>query len=298
MAISPALAAYRRRMAEVPAPAPLIAAIVSFQVGAALATHMFDSTGVQGAVFLRSGLGACLLVAITRPTIRGRARSDLALLLLLGGLLAAMNSAFYQAIDRLPLGIAVTVEFIGPLGVAVAASRRRLDLLWVALAATGILLFAGSPAGSSVTAAGLLFALGAAAAWAGYILAAKRVGARWPGFEGLAVSLTVSALLLAPAGAVDGISALSDPRILALALAVATFSTALPYSLELSALRRLTPGLYGVLVSLEPLVGAIVGLIVLGQTLSRWDALAALLVVTASAGASRSATTRPEIGPS
>jgi inner membrane transporter RhtA len=298
MAISPALAAYRRRMAEVPAPATLIAAIVSFQVGAALATHMFDSTGVQGAVFLRSGLGACLLVAITRPTIRGRSRSDLALLLLLGGLLAIMNSAFYQAIDRLPLGIAVTVEFIGPLGVAVAASRRRLDLLWVALAATGILLFAGSPAGSSVTAAGLLFALGAAAAWAGYILAAKRVGARWPGFEGLAVSLTLSALLLAPAGAVGGISALADPRILALAVAVATFSTALPYSLELSALRRLTPGLYGVLVSLEPLVGAIVGLIVLGQTLSRWDALAALLVVTASAGASRSATTRPEIGPS
>jgi len=298
MAISPALAAYRRRVAKVPAPATLIAAIVSFQLGAALVTHLFDSTGVQGAVFLRSALGAGLLMAITRPSLRGRSRSDLALLLLLGAILAAMNSAFYQAIDRLPLGIAVTVEFLGPLSVAVAASRRRLDLVWVALAGTGIVLFAGSPSGSSVTAAGLAFALGAAAAWAGYILVAKRVGARWPGFEGLAVSLTVSAVLLAPSGAVEGISALGDTRVLALAVAVATFSTALPYSLELSALRRMTPGLYGVLASLEPLVGAIVGLIVLGQTLSRWDALAALLVVTASAGASRSATSPPEIAPS
>jgi inner membrane transporter RhtA len=170
-------------------------------------------------------------------------------------------------------------------------------MLWVALAGTGIVLFAGSPAGSSVTAAGLAFALGAAAAWAGYILVAKRVGARWPGFEGLAVSLAVSSLLLAPSGAVDGISALDEPRILGLAIAVATFSTALPYSLELSALRRMTPSLYGVLASLEPLVGAIVGLVVLGQTLSWWDALAALLVVTASAGASRSASTAPEIAP-
>lgn len=297
MAISPALAAYRRRVAQVPAPATLITAIVSFQVGAALVTHMFDSTGVQGAVFLRSALGACLLMAITRPTVHGRSRADLALLLLLGAILATMNSAFYQAIDRLPLGIAVTVEFVGPLGVAVAASRRRLDMVWVALAATGIVLFAGSPAGSSVTAAGLAFALGAAAAWAGYILVAKRVGTRWPGFAGLAVSLAVSSLLLAPSGAVDGISALNEPRILALAIAVATFSTALPYSLELSALRRMTPSLYGVLASLEPLVGAIVGLVVLGQTLSWWDALAALLVVTASAGASRSASTPPEIAP-
>ena len=167
---------YGRRADSVPAPVMLITAIVSFQVGAALATHMFDATGVEGAVFLRCGLGALLLMAITRPQLRGRSGSDLLLLVLLGALLATMNSAFYQAVDRLPLGIAVTVEFLGPLGVAVAASRRRLDVLWVAMAGTGVALFAGAPSDSSVTAAGLGFALVAAGAWAGYILTAKRGG--------------------------------------------------------------------------------------------------------------------------
>ena len=134
---------YGRRADSVPAPVMLITAIVSFQVGAALATHMFDATGVEGAVFLRCGLGALLLMAITRPQLRGRSGSDLLLLVLLGALLATMNSAFYQAVDRLPLGIAVTVEFLGPLGVAVAASRRRLDVLWVAMAGTGVALSRG-----------------------------------------------------------------------------------------------------------------------------------------------------------
>ncbi len=282
---------------RVPAPVMLIGAIVSFQVGAALATHMFDSAGVQGSVFLRSALGAVLLLAITRPNLRGRSLRDLLLLVVLGGLLAGMNSAFYQAVDRLPLGIAVTVEFLGPLGVAIAASRRRLDLVWVTLAGIGIALFAGAPSDGNVTAAGLGFALLAAMAWAGYILAAKRVGVRWPGFEGLAVSLAVSALLLAPFGAVSGIGAMDDASFVALAVGVAVFSTALPYSLELSALRHMPARVYGVLASLEPVAGAVVGLIVLGQTLSVWEALAAVLVVTASIGATRESTETPEIAP-
>jgi inner membrane transporter RhtA len=297
MGVRATVETYGQRADRVPAPALLIAAITSFQVGAALATHMFGSTGIQGAVFLRSGIGALLLLAVTRPRLRGRSRSDLLLLVLLGALLAMMNSCFYQAIDRLPLGIAVTVEFLGPLGVAVAASRRRLDVLWVVMAGIGIVLFAGAPSDSSVSAAGFAFALGAASAWAGYILAAKRVGVRWPGFEGLAVSLAFSAILLAPLGGAEGIEGLASGRIVLLALAVATFSTALPYSLELAALRQMPARVYGVLASLEPLIGAVIGLIVLGQTLSGWEALAATLVVAASIGASRSSSATPEIAP-
>jgi inner membrane transporter RhtA len=298
MGVRTTVETYGQRADAIPAPVTLVAAIVSFQVGAALATHLFAAAGVEGAVFLRSSIGALLLLAITRPTIRGRSRSDLLLLVVLGGLLATMNSAFYQAVDRLPLGIAVTVEFIGPLGVAVAASRRRVDVLWVVLAATGIALFAGAPSGSSVTAAGLAFALIAAAAWAGYILAAQRVGTRWPGFAGLAVGLSVSALLLAPIGGVDGISAMTtSASFVAIAVGVAVFSTALPYTLELAALRRMPARVYGVVASLEPVAGALVGLVVLGQTLSGWEALAAVFVVTASVGAARSATGTPEIAP-
>ncbi|MGN6377504.1 MAG: EamA family transporter [Gaiellales bacterium] len=173
-----------------PAPALLMGAIVSFQLGAVGATHMFGRTTVEGSVFLRTALGAACLLVIGRPVLRGRSRSDLGLLVVLGGLLAGMNSAFYQAVDRLPLGIAVSVEFLGPLGVAVAASRRRLDLLWVGMAAAGIAVFARAPGGSAITATGLGYAMLSAAAWAVYILVAKRVGSRWPGTQGLAVSLS------------------------------------------------------------------------------------------------------------
>ena len=280
-----------------PAPALLLAAIVSFQVGAAGATHMFGRATVEGSVFLRTALGAVVLLVIARPVLRGRSRSDLWLLVLLGALLAGMNSAFYQAVDRLPLGVAVTVEFLGPLVVAVAASRRRLDLLWVGMAAVGVALFAGGPAGGSVTAAGLGFALLAAAAWAGYILVAKRVGHRWPGTQGLAVSLALAAVLLAPFGAVHGIAALSDPSLAALALGVSVFSTALPYTLELSALRRMSARVYGVLACFEPIVAAVVGRIVLSQSLTAWEALAAVMIVAASIGVTRESSERPEIAP-
>ncbi len=282
---------------SVPAPALLLAAIVSFQVGAAGATHMFGRATVEGSVFLRTALGAIVLLAIARPVLRGRSRSDLWLLVLLGALLAGMNSAFYQAVDRLPLGVAVTVEFLGPLVVAVAASRRRLDLLWVAMAAAGVALFAGGPAGGSVTAAGLGFALLAASAWAGYILVAKRVGHRWPGTQGLAVSLAVGAVLLAPFGAAPGVAAMSDPSLAALALGVAVFSTALPYTLELNALRRMSARVYGVLACFEPIVAAVVGRILLSQSLTAWEGLAAVLIVAASVGVTRESAQQPEIAP-
>ncbi len=280
-----------------PAPALMLAAIVSFQIGAAGATHMFDRATVEGSVFLRCALGSAALLAITRPAVRGRALYDLGLVVLLGALLAGMNSAFYQAVDRLPLGIAVTVEFLGPLGVAVAASKRLIDLLWVVMAAIGVALFAGAPSGHAVTAVGLGFALLAAAGWAGYILVAKRVGRRWSGAQGLTLSLAVAALLLAPIGGSAGISAMRDGSLAALAAGVAVFSTALPFTLELTALRRMPARVYGVFTCLEPVAAAIVGAILLSQSLSAWEVLAAALVVAASIGATREAPGRAEIAP-
>jgi inner membrane transporter RhtA len=208
-----------------------------------------------------------------------------------------MNSAYYQAIHRLPLAIAVTVQFVGPLSVAVAASQRRIDLLWITMAATGVALVAGAPGGHAITAAGLGFAGVAAAGWAAYILIAKQVGTRWPGASGLTVSFAVAAVALAPVGGRAGISALSERSIAVLALAVAVFSTALPFTLELAALRRMAARVYGVLTCLEPVVAAIVGVIFLSQSPTLWEVLAAGLVVTASIGATREAPPAPEITP-
>jgi inner membrane transporter RhtA len=289
--------AIAKRTEAVPAPALQLGAIVSFQMGAAGATHLFAHATVEGTVFLRCALGAAFLVAVARPKLSGRPLGDLGVLVVLGVVLAVMNSAYYQAIHRLPLAIAVTVEFLGPLGVAVAASQRRIDLLWVAMAATGVALVAGTPGGHAITATGLGFALVAAAAWASYILVAKRVGARWPGATGLTFSFAVAAVLLAPIGGRAGISALSSGSTAALALAVAVFSTALPFTLELAALRRMPARVYGVLTCLEPVVAAIVGIIFLSQSLTLWEMLAAGLVVTASIGATREAPGRPEITP-
>jgi inner membrane transporter RhtA len=286
-----------RRAANPPASAMLLGAIVSFQLGAALATRIFDHTGVIGAVFLRNAVGALLLLPFARPRLRGRGRRDLVPLVLLGVLLATMNGCFYQALDRLPQGVAVTVEFLGPLSVAVATSRRRLDLLWVAMAAVGVVLFTGSTDVRGAELVGLLFALGAAASWAGYILAVQRVGRLWPGYDGLAGSLVVSALLLAPLGAGRAVPALSDLRILGLAAAVGVFSTALPYMLEFSALRRMPARIYGVLTSLEPVAAAAVGLLVLGQHLRAIELVAGLLVVGASVGVTQTGRERAEITP-
>ena len=286
-----------RRAGAPPATALLLLAIVSFQLGAALATHLFASAGVPGAVFLRNALGAAVLLPFARPRLRGRSRSDVASLVLLGVLLATMNGSFYEALDRLPQGVVVTVEFLGPLSVAVLTSRRRLDLVWVTMAAAGVVLFAGNVGGARTHLVGLLFGLAAAAAWAGYILAVQRVGRLWPGYDGLAGSLVVSALLLAPLGAGPALAAVATPRILALAVAVATFSTALPYMMEFSALRRMPARVYGVLTSLEPVAAAAMGLVVLGQHLRLVELVACVLVIGASIGAAQTGAGPAEITP-
>src|SRR4051812_12826586 len=177
----------------IPAPVLVLGAIVSVQCGGAVATHLFDEVGPGGAVLLRLALSAPILLLLSRPRVRGRARADLRAVVVFGVVLAGMNACFYQALDRTPLGLAVTVEFVGPLAVAVAGSRRRLDLLWAAMAAAGVVLLAGRGEGQ-VTALGLGFALAAGAFWAAYIHVSQRVGRLFPGAGGLAGALTVAAV--------------------------------------------------------------------------------------------------------
>ena len=267
----------------------VMGAIASVQFGAAIAKGLFDELGPAGTVLLRTGFAAVVLAAIWRPAIPRRMDRGLRDALLFGLALAGMNLAFYAALDRIPLGIAVTFEFTGPFAVAVVASRRIADLLWVALAAGGIVLLAPGIHGS-VDTIGMLLALLAGAFWAAYIVLAVRVGRAYSGGEGLTIAMVVATLVLLPSGIVAGGSELGVPGLLATGLAVALLSSAIPYSLELEALRRLPKGTFGVLMSLEPAVAALVGLLVLGQGLSASEVVAIGLVVAASAGALSAAT--------
>jgi inner membrane transporter RhtA len=262
----------------------VLGAISSVQVGAALAKTLFDEIGAGGTVFVRVLFAALVLVVVWRPQVSGLRRSDLWLAVLFGLTLAAMNLAFYSALDRIPLGITVTLEFVGPLGVAVAGSRGALDLLWVALAAAGILLL--SDFGSAdLDGLGVALALLAGGFWAAYILLSARVGRVFPGGSGLALAMVVAAALLLPVGVGDAGADLLVPWILAAGAAVALLSSAIPYSLELEALRRMPPGVFGVLMSLEPAVAALAGYVVLDEDLVPRELVAILLVVAASAGA-------------
>jgi inner membrane transporter RhtA len=263
----------------------VVLAVTSLQVGAAFAVELFDELGPAGAAFGRLGFAALILVAIWRPRLRRRPRGDLGVAVAFGLALGAMNLCIYEAMDRIPLGVAVTFEFIGPLGVAVVGSRRALDLLWVVLAAAGIVLLADY-GGGSLDATGVAFALAAGVLWAAYIVLSQRTGTLFGGGSGLAVAMVAGALLVAPFGIADAGSELLRPELLAAVLAVALASSVVPYSLELEALRRLPARVFGVLMSLEPAVAALAGLVVLGQGLAARDWLAIGLVVIASAGAS------------
>ena len=273
----------------------VLLAVTSVQVGGAVAKTLFDELGPGGTVFLRVVFAAALLAAVWRPSVRGLGRRELALVALFGISLAGMNGSFYLALDRLPLGVAVTFEFVGPLGVAVAGSRKPLDLIWVALATTGILLLAG-PVGGDINGLGVFFALLAGAFWAAYILLSARVGQEIEGGGGLALAMIVASAVLVAPGVADAGAELLDPRLLALGAAVAMLSSAIPYSLELEALRRLPKRVFGVLMSLEPAVAAAAGFVVLGEVLDARELLAIALVVAASAGATRTAETVPRDG--
>lgn len=270
----------------------VLLAVTSVQFGAALAKTLFDEIGAGGAVFVRVLSAAIVLALIWRPRIAGHGARDLRLAVLFGLALAGMNLAFYSSLDRIPLGIAVTFEFVGPLGVAVFGSRRPLDLLWVALAAAGIVLLSGLGGGGLDT-LGVALALLAGGFWAAYILLSARVGQAFPGGAGLTLAMVVAAVPLAPVGIADAGADLLVPWVLAVGAAVGIMSSAIPYMLELEALRRLPAGVFGVLMSLEPAVGALAGYIVLDEELATREVAAILLVVAASAGAARGANLAP-----
>jgi inner membrane transporter RhtA len=269
----------------------VLGSISSVQCGAALATTLFDRVGPAGTVFLRAAFAALILLTVARRDVLRLRRSELRDVALFGVTLAAMNFCFYEAIDRLPLGVAVTFEFSGPLAVAVFGSRRRSDLLWAGLAALGIVLLSGDFGGGAIDLAGALLALLAGAFWGFYILLSARVGGRSEGLGGLATAMAISALLVTPFGIAQGGGELGSPAVLVVGLGVGLLSSAIPYALEIEALRRLPNAVFGVLMSLEPAVAALVGFVALSQGLAWIEAVAIGLVVAASAGALRSAAT-------
>jgi inner membrane transporter RhtA len=268
-------------------PPPLLTAcsIVSLQVGAACANRLFPLAGPAGAVALRLGFAAVILLVIWRPSWRLAPRT-LLVVIAYGAVLSGMNILIYQAFARIPMGVAVTIEFIGPLAVAVLGSRRVIDFVWAALAAVGVILL--SDVDGLGDRAGMLLALLAGILWGVYILMARKLGKHTSGGSGLALSLTVGALIAIPFGAVEAGTAMLRPTALIVGFAVAVMSSVVPYSLELEALRHIRPRVFGVLMSLEPAVAALAGLLILHQALTALQWVAVGCVVLASVGASRS----------
>jgi inner membrane transporter RhtA len=279
-------------LARVPSPALVLGAIASVQFGSAIAATLFARVGPGGAVLLRLVSATIVLLALWRPRLRGRTRRELVLAVMFGVVLAGMNLSFYQALARIPLGVAVTIEFVGPLAVAVSGSRRLLDLVWVTLAAVGILALTHGGA-HGLNALGVAFALIAGCLWAAYILLNARVGQAFERGTGLALAMLVASVVALPAGVIDGGTRILEPRTLAVGAAVGMLSSAIPYSLELEALRRIAASVFGVLMSLEPAMAALAGLLVLGQGLSARALVGIALVIAASVGASRRARRAP-----
>jgi inner membrane transporter RhtA len=273
-------------LAPAPSPALVLGAIGSVQFGAAIATTLFHRIGPGGAVWLRLVFGTAILVPLWRPRVRGYARRELLLAGLFGLVLGAMNFSFYSALHRIPLGVAVTLEFVGPLTVAVAGSRRPLDLVWAALAVLGILALTRGGV-HHLSGLGVVLALVAGCLWAGYILLNARMGSSFEGATGLSLAMCVASLVTLPVGIAQGGSHLLEPRSLVLGAAVGLLSSAIPYSFENEALRRIDPAVFGVLMSIEPAMAALAGFIVLGQGLGARALVGIALVVVASVGAAR-----------
>jgi len=271
----------------------LLGSIFSVQFGSAFADKLFDQAGPAGTVLMRLGLSALILILAVRPKLRGRTRLDFCNVAAYGLVLGTMNWTFYEAIQRLPLGVAVTIEFTGPLVVAAVGSRRLLDGVWVLLAALGVLLLAFAGSHHGVTKMGVLLALIAGACWAAYIVTSKRVGTTFTTMDGLSIALCFGTLVALPAGIIEGGSALGRPSVVAGGLGVALMSSIIPYSLELTALRRLSAAAFGLLMSLAPAVAALAGVITLGQHLSAILLVALALVVTASVGTTLSSRRTP-----
>lgn len=279
----------QRRRNRIPAPLFCLAAMVTVQLGIALSTPLFPLLGVAGTTLLRLITASAVLLVATRPKLRGRSARDLGSAALLGLASAGMTLLFAGAIARLPMGTAATIEFLGPLAVALGFSRRLGHVLWALLAGLGVVLLTLLGGGRGhVTPTGLAFAFGAAVCLALYILLTQRVGNAFSGFEGLALSLTVAAVALAPFGAAEawhGVSSSTRPWVPLLSVAgVALLFPVAPYLLEMTALRRLPQRVFSVIASLEPAVSALIGLVVLGQVLTLVQLAGIACVVAASAG--------------
>lgn len=268
---------------RVPAPLLVLTAIVSVQVGSSLAKTLFDDLGAAGVTLLRLGLAAALLLVVLRPKVRRWSRDSWTAALLLGAAMAGMNLVFYLSLRTVPLGVAVTVEFLGPLLLALVQTRRAIDLLWAGLAAGGVVLL-GLDTSNGAPLSGLLLAFVAGLFWAAYIVASARVGQVLPGTDGLAVALAFGTLLVLPFGASGASAVLDRPVLLLAALGVALLSSVISYGLELSALRRIPTRVFGILMSLEPAAAAVAGLVVLGEALGQREVLALVLVSLASGG--------------
>jgi inner membrane transporter RhtA len=279
-----------RTFGAIPPTALVMLGIVSVQVGSALAKHLFSAVGSFGTVALRLFFAAAVLMPLWRPSLRMNRRTW-TVVLGYGVILGLMNLCFYLALARLPLGIAVTIEFLGPLAVALAGSRRWLDAFWAVLAAGGVVLLMEGRGDLNLV--GILFALAAGTCWGLYILVGAALGRHTTEGNGLALGMAVAALVAAPFGVADSGTALIQPWVLVAGLGVALLSSVIPYSLDLEALRKIPPRVFGILMSLEPAMAALIGLVVLQESLhwSQW--IAVLCVVAASAGATRRA--RPNL---
>ena len=279
----PTQGAFSRAAAAVPPPGLLLVSIVSIQLGAAVAIDLFPVLGPVATTFLRLAFASVLLVILSRHTINWSARRHAGALLVYGTILGLMNLTFYGAIARIPLGIAVAIEFIGLLGLAVATSRRGRDLAWIGLAALGIALLTPQ-IGRALDPLGVALAGAAGLCWASFAVMSQRVGRALPGSSGLAIAMVVAAVVVLPVEVAAGGLGSLDPDLLARALVVAVLSTALPWSLEFEALKRMTARTYGILVTLEPAVAALVGALLLGQAMGLQGVLAVACVSVAALG--------------
>jgi inner membrane transporter RhtA len=264
----------------------VLAGGISVQFGGALAVTLMPRAGASGVVALRLLAAALVLLLVCRPRLRGHSRTDWGTVVVFGLTMAAMNGLFYQAVDRIPLGAAVTLEVLGPLALSVLASRRAINVVWASLALAGVFLLGGGGFGG-LDPVGVAFALGAGAMWAAYIVFSARTGRRFPQADGLALAMAVAALAFLPLGVAEAGTKLLDPTTIALGSAVALLSSVLPYTLELLALRRLPASTFAVLMSLEPAIAATAGFLILHQTLTVPEAAAIALVIAASMGAVR-----------
>jgi inner membrane transporter RhtA len=269
----------------------VIVGLICQDVGASFAVLLFPAVGPLGMIALRLGFSAVILLLVSRPSLRGRSRADWITVVTFGVVLAAMNCLFYEAIGRIPLGAAVTIEFLGQLVLSVVVSRRPSSWIWAILAVIGVVLL-GRGTLHDLDPIGIAFALGAGVMWAAYILMSSRTGRRFERLDGLAIAMTVGAILVIPLGVVSAGVAILQPRILLIGVAVAAMSSAIPYALELMALRRIHAATLSILMSLSPAIAAGAGFILLGQGLTAIGVIAIALVIAASIGAVRSASVR------